>query len=816
MIDDDTGSPLEEMLEKIKAKGLFCVIWTTHSHGKDTTAVNEDKLHEWMTKNDRTGKPTAADVVAYLMKEKGTRTEVFVDAKLEDRTHIEGGVHYVLRHQPMARRRIMFRLAKRYVFADRGLRHSEAIADWAARYAAVAESIGLAFDDTCKDPSRLMYTPRAPIGARIGDGPLDHSVVIVGGKALDLDAVAVPAKPVAAKRPVGRPKGSGKKGKTATLGDSFATENLLKFLAHGGASFDPVKWIDDTAPDDILAREGGKAKIRCPNTGAHSNPGDDTGFWIEAGEGREAGFQAQCSHNTCKAQCQGPEGKGDRAFFLDLLCVKHGVADAEELLQWCSPEAREAWDAATPAIAVAQARDRLTARFKWVLEAGGFYDMSARKMRGVKEVEKEIYNDLPIVDFTITSGQPIRAKWQEVMLTTPASKYDRQTYRPDQPAEYVDAEGQRCLNTYVATTLVPKAGDASLWLRHVDFLFGDRIKERDHYLDALAYKVQKPWAKIRHALVIGGAPGIGKGTVARPLKAIFGARNYVEPDNQEIVQGKRGWLVEKLCAVNNELRMPGTKRSDVVSYMKPVIADDTVRVRLLYLNEYDIDSLAIIVCFTNYPEELYIEPGDRRWWLFKSPAKAFSPDQDKERRAYFDPLHKWLDGEGPAIVYHWLLQRDVSHFDANMAAPWTVEKEHAAENSRGEIDGKLAQHFTDRTGPFCTDVANLDHMLDRFRAEGGACVKCNPSILRNFLRSKGATTLEDCGTRYTTPSGRSGKLRLWVLRGIPDDWRGEYMGVGAVERIGAELERGLWFYAEGEDEDKRPPGSRTVTVTYKS
>jgi hypothetical protein len=73
------------------------------------------------------------------------------------------------------------------------------------------------------------------------------------------------------------------------------------------------------------------------------------------------------------------------------------------------------------------------------------------------------------------------------------------------------------------------AAKAGPWLDHVRKVFGDNA---EHVINWLAHRVQRPGEKINHALVLGGAQGIGKDTLPEPLKRAVGPWNFLEVSPQ--------------------------------------------------------------------------------------------------------------------------------------------------------------------------------------------------------------------------------------------------------------------------------------------
>ena len=128
------------------------------------------------------------------------------------------------------------------------------------------------------------------------------------------------------------------------------------------------------------------------------------------------------------------------------------------------------------------------------------------------------------------------------------------TYAPGE-GELVAMDGLVYGNRWVNVRPTPVAGNVSLWLEHVEKLIPNPI-ERNHVLDVLAYKVQNPSRKINHALLIGGAPGIGKDTMLAPfLWAVCGPnlKNHALVDTRKL-ESQWGYAYESEVIVINELR----------------------------------------------------------------------------------------------------------------------------------------------------------------------------------------------------------------------------------------------------------------------
>lgn len=342
MFDHDTGELIEEIEAKIGAANLFAVLWTTYNHMQPETLITEDAFLKWLRKNGKTISSKEVELsnqaAQYLQDDKKVKPEIFTDLKIE-RIHVEGGIKYKLHHKPMPRVRSMFLLAEPFDFAQRGGSQTAAIQEWKERYAGLAAMLGVSWDRSCCDPSRLMYTPRVASLAQIE--ALGHEIVIIPGKTLDIEAV--PRLETEPRAGVSRPHGgvppvSAGDLKAALTGEAgeggdrraFKTDGLLAFLKAHAHDFEAATWLRTFAPEDVRADHGDKIEFRCPNEDGHSEQkADDRAFMAVDASMSQSGFHMGCLHNTCIEA-----SKKDRAWYLDLLCQNYGVT-VEELLDYC-------------------------------------------------------------------------------------------------------------------------------------------------------------------------------------------------------------------------------------------------------------------------------------------------------------------------------------------------------------------------------------------------------------------------------------------------------------------------------------------------
>lgn len=328
MFDCDTGEHPEDVYGILQSTGLFAVMWSTHSHMKNTTTIGEWALTTYLRKHRLEHADPIDAVKQYLRTEKRVQPWLLDTITEVRREHLPGGVSHTVHHAPMPRFRILFVLDKPYVFAERGASQADAIQEWKELYAGMSDQLGVAHDRSCVDPSRLMYLPRIAPLADISE----HFVWIINeedGVPLDVNTVERVTTTSAA----------------ADAHDPFIalgaeklnvqTAGLLRFVKNHGDTFAAAEWLRAVAPEDVIHDTGEKLAFRCPNEDAHSviSP-DDTAFVAIDGNGA-TGFWMGCQHETCKGA-----SNGDRVWYLDRLCRKYDQT-VEDLLPFCDETAVE-------------------------------------------------------------------------------------------------------------------------------------------------------------------------------------------------------------------------------------------------------------------------------------------------------------------------------------------------------------------------------------------------------------------------------------------------------------------------------------------
>jgi hypothetical protein len=134
---------------------------------------------------------------------------------------------------------------------------------------------------------------------------------------------------------------------------------------------------------------------------------------------------------------------------------------------------------------------------------------------------------------------------------------------------WIARPGAAVFNLYRPPTLLAEPGSAEPWLELADRLFGD---DANHMVKWLAHRVQRPHEKVNHALLLGGAQGIGKDTLLVPVRQAIGPWNFIEVSPQQLLGRFNGFLKSVICRVSEARDLGDQDRFAFYDHLKAYTA----------------------------------------------------------------------------------------------------------------------------------------------------------------------------------------------------------------------------------------------------
>lgn len=597
-VDLDSGAPLQDVIDTIVKYGLEAVIYTTHSHLKDTSVIKRDDF--WKKMDTTSADPDL--IREYLITFKGVLPEIVSDLEvLDDAQHSDEGVVILVKHKPMPKFRAVFPLKEAFVFAKRGGSQKDAIAEWKERYAGFCSELGLFFDEKCVDPARLFYLPRHQKGdKRFGSW-------LVMGEALDLDKfdrVKMKRGKDGKRRAVG---GSGGNPFTNASGgyDDGDDDDAERYIYEGfnlrgwaiknAQRFEIQSMLEDVADGDFIREDRGSkpgVHVECPFESEHSSFGGGGTFVVNASdnadEGYDGGFTFTCVHNACAGR--------DRLDFLKGLLEEEiiTVADLKNkdyLLELEEDEEDEPAQKEKPKRHTRQSESEHAKEHKEQISDDDFGDDEDSMLKafnrryavirtsgGVRilveprtpedDVVFESQNDVALFEKNrivwVTEGKSTK-KIEAFKLWLEWEK--RRTYRSVifAPGEKTPKDVYNLFQGWpfdpVATTWEdvlenknePVAGDWSMLRGHIYENICESNEEYFQWLMTwLAMLFQKPQAKPGSTVVITGEKGTGKSTLFDYINQLLGRCGITVSQRKQIVGNFNGHLATTLLMVCEE------------------------------------------------------------------------------------------------------------------------------------------------------------------------------------------------------------------------------------------------------------------------
>jgi hypothetical protein len=271
----------------------------------------------------------------------------------------------------------------------------------------------------------------------------------------------------------------------------------------------------------------------------------------------------------------------------------------------------------------------------------------------------------------LLSGKPmemVRKQPETIQASRWLDKFravEQMTWAPGEPkviegrlvAEggWIERSGCKVFNLYRPPKIVPKPGPVDQWIDLLHRLYGD---DAEHIVRWLAHRVQRPGAKVNHALVFGGAQGIGKDTVLVPVKQAVGPWNFSEVSPQQMLGRFNGFLKSVICRVSEARDLGDVDRYAFYDHLKTYITapPDVLRIDEKNLREYSVpNALGIILTSNHKTDGIYLPADDRRHFVAWS---ALSRDDFADE--YWASLYRWYDNGGTEAVAAYLAAFDLS------------------------------------------------------------------------------------------------------------------------------------------------------------
>lgn len=378
---------------------------------------------------------------------------------------------------------------------------------------------------------------------------------------------------------------------------------------------------------------------------------------------------------------------------------------------------------------------------------------------------------LPTEDSLKEAGLPVTPANLSKPIITPTdyalnqvkvvTAYDY-AYDPSQSTEmYFVNHGRKYINTYSPTYPeldIKQAQNAGeLFERHLVNLVAEG-DYRKTLVEFMAFLVQFPGKKIRWAVLIQSVEGGGKTFLAEAMKAVLGREHVKTIDGGAIKGGWNEWAFGAQLVALEEVRVAGTNKHEIMNALKPLITNDQISLNEKFRNNREVANITNYMMFSNHHDALALTPGDRRYFVIKSPLQRKSQVQALGEN-YFPPLFAMLR-DRPGALRAYLMDYEISpSFRPDGHAPRTKYVQDLINDSADNVTAAVRRMLLEGDFPLIQyDIVSAKSMIDALQMEEGI-TRVSSQQVAQILREEG---LHQIGRHMI--SGE--RHYLWVRSGV--------------------------------------------------
>lgn len=735
-LDIDSGAKLDDVIAKLEEKGLFAVIYTSHSHGKDTLVLKHDDI---MRKLKLDESPNRTQIQMYLREHHKDRFDDEFIQTIEIgelRKQTPDGLRTILKTEPLDKFRVILPLWKPVELADLGATVSQWKDSWADAVTGVAVNmLGINFDATSCDVNRLFYAPRHPVDAD------DWYCAIVQGRPLRFEEI----EPYSRARYV-KERGLSNDPFAAVGGDGsgereiFETEtgfNLSRWHRTHKDRFLIADVIESYCADKVRVAGGekpGTVHLECVYEHEHSTEGGTATMAMNPDENEAGYWTLFCRHDACQGRHKLEFLKAmlDEGWFPESVLTDdewniplpdedfpgQGVANDAAPVPLSAP----LWEDGlvtdgfckrkkAPEVRQ-QIRRNLRSRVSHVIVDGGKGKLFLHPKRGQLP---EIWDDTALDKFYRNARvQYERKDSDKLEVINPAKEFFEDDLRVTFAGTQFEPDPTKAnphkFNLFNGFPVQPaSAGDWSLMRTHIreNLIAGNgATPEEDEYLFNYwmtwhADIFQNPGNKKGSSIAILGEQGVGKSKFYDWYRVGLGDYAIKVSSKKHLVGPFNAHLDSKLLVVAEEAFWSGDK--EAASVLKDFITSETYTVERKGVDAAERRNLIRTAFVTNNDWAIPTDDNaDARRFLVLRAGNA-----QKQNSDYFAAIDTQMRNGGlEAMVYefmHWNPADAGMSFDDLRSAPWTPARAEQASHSASAPKAALLQivedgFFTDRNG----------------------------------------------------------------------------------------------------------------------
>lgn len=306
----------------------------------------------------------------------------------------------------------------------------------------------------------------------------------------------------------------------------------------------------------------------------------------------------------------------------------------------------------------------------------------------------------------------------------------------------IEHMGSSFINTWSGFSVTPRAGDVEPWLKLAKHLC-PHDADRELLIKRIAYDVQFPHLKANWHPVIIGVQGAGKDSLFMPLSRIFGSA--LKNVTNDMVRGQYDdYLAGTKIALVGEVRGLSGSALEKIKQFSATGGSTHVNLNIKSMPVMSHPTLWSFYFLTNNEDAIKADKDERRFFVLHCDRKL--PQDQAE--AYYS----WLNAGGSEALMDYLLNLDLSGFDAMGVAPRTEAFMEMVDAAQSVVEDDLQDMMEQQTHGFEIGLINTKALAEVLRGRGR---KVGKVTVGKFLRENGWRKIANI---YTAIAKRDGKM----------------------------------------------------------
>lgn len=375
-----------------------------------------------------------------------------------------------------------------------------------------------------------------------------------------------------------------------------------------------------------------------------------------------------------------PEGDDGKKQGLDDYLVNNPLVDIRELTTRAQPmtEARKLFELNDQLIYVADPGIIVRRANGFKMSPGA---MKEHALSNIDYSEQILRKDGSVS----LQSVPIAMSWLKWPLRAQVASM---TYKPG-AAKIIneDQPDHSMWNTWPGWGCEPTKGDVKPFLKLVDHLFtGAEPGAKEWFIRWCAYPLQHPGTKLySNVLFWGRRHGTGKSAIGYTLGKIYG-KNFAEINQADLHANFNDWAENKQFILGDDVT--GSDKRQDNDLLKKMITQKMLRINAKFMPPYSVPDCINYFFTSNHPDSFFLEDDDRRGFIHE----VLVGPLDEE---FYVDYSLWMDTDGPAALFEYLLRVDLGDFNPAAPAFFTAAKSRMISDAKSDLGSWIHRLLAD-------------------------------------------------------------------------------------------------------------------------